>query len=161
MQLFIIFSLILLFQYNFKNLLFFLVGFLLLVFPLLYIILIKIQSNYCEIQQSIFDQIVIIRHFRHYLPKYFPILSITKYLLIWIIGFIILHFYSKSSNKNTFKRFYIFQILGVATYSIITLYFPKLSVIQFFKTTVWIVPFSSLLMADFMVSKLSLFKNIN
>lgn len=161
-QLFILFSAILIFTFQFKSFIKWMSAFLVLILPLFINILLNLHTfSSCLIDKNILNTINEIRHYRHFLPIYFPVFDILKYLFMWFLGFILLFVDNPFAFRKELKFFYGFQLLGILFYSFTTLYIHDLAVLQFFKTTIWIVPFTSILMSNFLVSRFSFFENFD
>lgn len=90
------------------------------------------------------------RNYTHYLPHNFPLKDYIFFTLLLGAGALLL-FRSKSENTSLLKQFFFIIVGGLLFYSICmeTHVLWNIGKIQWFKTTVWLSVFSSILIAIF------------
>jgi len=90
------------------------------------------------------------RNHHHYLPSLFPVTHYVKFLFLTLIG-VELYAFTKPSDRGFFVPFVAFGILGMIVYAmgLEFLHIQALGKLQWFKVTVWIAAFSSIMVAGF------------
>ena len=96
------------------------------------------------------------RNHHHYLPSLFPITHYVKFLLLTFIG-VETYAFTKPSDRSLFAPFVAFGILGMIIYAVGLefLHTEELGKLQWFKVTVWIAAFSSIMLAGLLGPLLS------
>ncbi|MCF8464197.1 MAG: hypothetical protein K9G41_05125 [Flavobacteriales bacterium] len=90
------------------------------------------------------------RNHHHYLPSLFPITHYVKFLFLTLIG-VEIYTFTKPDDKGFFVPFVALSLLGMLVYAVGLefLHVKALGKLQWFKVTVWIAAFSSVILAGF------------
>lgn len=95
-----------------------------------------------------FELLYSFRNYTHYIPHLFPKLDFLKFSILLIPALVLL-FKNKTSQGKTLKIFFALTIAGLLFYTFCmetqTLY--GIGKMQWFKTTIWLTIFSSILLA--------------
>jgi len=156
LQLFLIFSALFLFDFKkikWRQMLCFITLFLLVASPILYLNFNTQFFNPHVYDKNLYNKVYY--HFRnphHYLPSQFPLIQWIKYLAVFAAFVALVASKARFEKYKTIACFVAIQTLGALFYSFLIegLHNYSFAAIQWFKSTIWVVAFTAIILCDWL-----------